>query len=128
MTGPELDTLRSIGSPVDARVPAGDPARAWTSRKFDRRLVSPANRKKFTVVVVGTGLAGAACAAAQGELGYHVESFTFHDSPRRAHSVAAQGGINAARARKVDNDSLEALADSAVLLTVSTPAAQPVPR
>ena len=67
-------------------MPAGDPATAWARRKFDYRLVSPANRKKFTVIVVGTGLAGAACAASLGELGYRVESFTFHDSPRRAHS------------------------------------------
>ena len=102
----ELDDLRSIGTPVDGKVPAGDPATAWPTRKLDYKLVSPLNRRKFTVIVVGTGLAGAACAASLGELGYHVESFTFHDAPRRAHSVAAQGGINAARARKVDNDSL----------------------
>ncbi len=106
MTELAIEELRSIGSPVHGNVPAGAPAAAWESRKFDYRLVNPANRKKFTVIVVGTGLAGAACAAALGELGYHVQSFTFHDSPRRAHSVAAQGGINAARARKVDNDSL----------------------
>ncbi len=98
--------LWSVGSPVDGRVPDGDPALAWAARRFDYALVSPANRKKFSVVVVGTGLAGAACAASLGELGYQVDAFTFHDSPRRAHSVAAQGGINAARARKVDNDSL----------------------
>jgi len=98
--------LWSVGSPVDGRVPDGDPALAWATRRFDYAMVSPANRKNFSVIVVGTGLAGAACAASLGELGFHVEAFTFHDSPRRAHSVAAQGGINAARARKVDNDSL----------------------
>jgi len=87
-------------------VPAGDPATAWERRLLEYRLVSPLNRRKFTVIVVGTGLAGAGCAAALGELGYHVECFTFHDAPRRAHSVAAQGGINAARGRKVDNDSV----------------------
>ncbi len=86
--------------------PEGDPATAWERRLLDYRLVSPLNRRKFTVIVVGTGLAGAGCAAALGELGYHVECFTFHDAPRRAHSVAAQGGINAARGRKVDNDSI----------------------
>ncbi|MCG6567023.1 fumarate reductase/succinate dehydrogenase flavoprotein subunit [Tessaracoccus sp. ZS01] len=91
---------------LDAHVPAGNPATAWARRTSDYRLVSPANRRKMTVVVVGTGLAGAGAAAALGELGYHVECFTFHDAPRRAHSVAAQGGINAARARKVDGDSL----------------------
>lgn len=106
MTEPGLDSLRALGDAVDGRVPEGDPATAWARRKLDYKLVSPLNRRKFTIVVVGTGLAGAACAAALGELGFHVESFTFHDAPRRAHSVAAQGGINAARARKVDNDSL----------------------
>ncbi len=91
---------------LDARVPDGDPSTAWERRKAEYRLVSPANRKKYTVIVVGTGLAGSGVAAALGELGYKVECFTFHDAPRRAHSVAAQGGINAARARKVDGDSL----------------------
>jgi succinate dehydrogenase / fumarate reductase flavoprotein subunit len=103
---PALDALRSLGAPIDGGVPPGDPATAWARRILDYRLVSPTNRARFTVIVVGTGLAGAACAAALGELGFRVESFTFHDSPRRAHSVAAQGGINAARARKVDGDSL----------------------
>lgn len=94
------------GSALSGGVPAGDPATAWERRLLEYRLVSPLNRRKFTVIVVGTGLAGAGCAAALGELGYHVECFTFHDAPRRAHSVAAQGGINAARGRKVDNDSV----------------------
>jgi succinate dehydrogenase / fumarate reductase flavoprotein subunit len=102
-----LDRLRTIGVPIDGNVPPGDPAQAWQTRTFDHNLVSPLNRSKFTVVVVGTGLAGGGCAAALGELGYHVESFTYHDAPRRAHSVAAQGGINAARARKADNDSID---------------------
>ena len=95
------------GQVLDGRAPGGDPATAWGRRKLEYRLVSPLNRRKFTVIVVGTGLAGAGCAAALGELGYHVVAYTIHDSARRAHSVAAQGGINAARARKVDNDSLE---------------------
>ncbi|TDT33816.1 fumarate reductase/succinate dehydrogenase flavoprotein subunit [Naumannella halotolerans] len=103
-----LDDLRAIGEDLPGfDLPADrDPAKVWSERKLDYRLVSPLNRRKFTVIVVGTGLAGAGCAAALGELGYRVEAFTFHDAPRRAHSVAAQGGINAARARKVDNDSL----------------------
>jgi len=95
-----------IGSVLDGRVPAGDPATAWDRRRAEYKLVSPLNTKKFTVVVVGTGLAGAGVAAALGELGYQVHAFTYHDSARRAHSVAAQGGINAARGRKVDGDSL----------------------
>ena len=91
---------------LDARVPDGDPRTAWERRRAEYRLVSPANRAKYTVIVVGTGLAGSGVAAALGELGYRVECFTFHDAPRRAHSVAAQGGINAARARKIDGDGL----------------------
>lgn len=103
-----LDRLRTIGADISGSRASDDvdPADAWSDRKAHYRLVSPLNRRRFTVLVVGTGLAGAACAAALGELGYDVESFTFHDAPRRAHSVAAQGGINAARARKVDGDSL----------------------
>jgi succinate dehydrogenase / fumarate reductase, flavoprotein subunit len=101
-----LDDLRIVGSRVDGRVPDGDPATAWDRRKTSYRLVSPLNRRKFTVIVVGCGLAGAGCAAALGELGYDVECFTYHDSPRRAHSIAAQGGINSPRAKKVDNDSI----------------------
>ena len=99
--------FRRLGTELDARVPQGDPARAWEARKLAYRLVSPTNRRHFRVIVVGTGLAGAGAAAALAELGYEVEAFTFHDAPRRAHSVAAQGGINAARARAVDNDSVE---------------------
>ena len=91
---------------LDPHLPDGDPRTAWERRKAEYKLVSPASRKKYTVIVIGTGLAGSGVAAALGELGYKVESFTFHDAPRRAHSVAAQGGINAARARKVDGDSL----------------------
>lgn len=96
----------SYGEDINGHVPEGDPATAWERRRDDYKLVSPLNRRKFKVIVVGTGLAGAGCAAALGELGYNVSSYTFHDSSRRAHSVAAQGGINSARARKVDNDSI----------------------
>ena len=101
-----LGDLRTIGSAVDGGVPDGDPATAWDRRKASYRLVSPLNRRKFTVIVVGAGLAGAGCAAALGELGFNVECFIYHDSPRRAHSIAAQGGINSPRAKKVDNDSI----------------------
>lgn len=95
------------GSILDGRVPDGDPRTAWERRRLSYKLVNPNNRRKFRVIVVGTGLAGAGAAAALGELGYDVHAFTYHDAPRRAHSVAAQGGINAARARKVDNDSVD---------------------
>lgn len=104
MSSPLIDRATE---PLDGKVPEGDPATAWARRKLDYKLVSPLNRRKFRVIVVGTGLAGAGCAAALGELGYDVVVYTFHDAARRAHSVAAQGGINAARAKKVDNDSLE---------------------
>ena len=95
------------GSILDGRVPEGDARTAWERRRLSYKLVNPNNRRKFRVIVVGTGLAGAGAAAALGELGYDVQAFTYHDAPRRAHSVAAQGGINAARARKVDNDSVD---------------------
>ena len=101
-----LDELRTVGSGLLGLSSDVPPSQMWADRRLHYRMVGPLNRRKFTVVVVGTGLAGAGAAAALGELGYNVESFTFHDAPRRAHSVAAQGGINAARARTVDNDSI----------------------
>ena len=94
---------------LDSKIPAGPIAEKWTSYKFDRKLVNPANRRKYQVIVVGTGLAGAAAAATLGEQGYQVKAFTFHDSPRRAHSIAAQGGINAAKNYKGDGDSVHRL-------------------
>lgn len=103
---PHIAGVRA-GSDLRSNVPEGNPATAWARRKNDYRMVSPLNRRKFKVVVIGTGLAGAGAAATLGELGYDVHAVTYHDSPRRAHSVAAQGGINAARGRKVDGDSLE---------------------
>ncbi len=103
----DLDAMRTIGTPLDGQVPDVPAAQAWDDRRLHYDLVSPNNRRKFTVIVVGTGLAGSGAAAALGELGFNVECFTYHDAPRRAHSVAAQGGINAARARKVDNDSVD---------------------
>src|SRR5205823_1972971 len=81
---------------LDARVPSGPIAAKWDRHKFEMRLVNPANKRKYTVIVVGTGLAGASAAASLGELGYNVLNFCIQDSPRRAHSIAAQGGINAA--------------------------------
>ena len=91
---------------LDARVPAGPIGNKWENHKFDVRLVNPSNKRKFKILIIGTGLAGASAAASLGELGYEVEVFTFHDSPRRAHSIAAQGGINAAKNYHNDGDSV----------------------
>ncbi|MFQ5536340.1 MAG: fumarate reductase/succinate dehydrogenase flavoprotein subunit [Gemmatimonadota bacterium] len=90
----------------DAKIPAGPIEKKWDKHRFDMKLVSPANKRKYEVIVVGTGLAGAAAAATMGELGYNVKAFTFHDSARRAHSIAAQGGINAAKNYQGDGDSI----------------------
>jgi succinate dehydrogenase / fumarate reductase flavoprotein subunit len=94
---------------LDAKVPAGPIADKWENHKFSVRLVNPANKRKFKILIVGTGLAGASAAATLAELGYEVEVFTFHDSPRRAHSISAQGGINAAKNYKNDGDSVQRL-------------------
>jgi len=91
---------------LDSKVPAGPLAQKWQHHKFDMKLVNPANKRKYKILMVGTGLAGGAAAAALAELGYHVESFCFQDSPRRAHSIAAQGGINAAKNYQNDGDSV----------------------
>jgi succinate dehydrogenase / fumarate reductase flavoprotein subunit len=91
---------------LDSKVPSGPIADKWDKHKFDVKLVNPANKRKFTVIIVGTGLAGASAAASLAELGYNVLAFTFHDSPRRAHSIAAQGGINAAKNYRNDGDSV----------------------
>ncbi|MDQ1104458.1 succinate dehydrogenase / fumarate reductase flavoprotein subunit [Nocardioides zeae] len=90
---------------VDAKAPTGPIKDRWTTRKFENRLVNPANRRKLDIIIVGTGLAGGAAAATLGEAGYNVKSFCYQDSPRRAHSIAAQGGINAAKNYKEDGDS-----------------------
>jgi succinate dehydrogenase / fumarate reductase, flavoprotein subunit len=94
---------------LDSRTPAGPLADKWDRHKFESKLVNPANRRKYTVIVVGTGLAGASAASSLGELGYNVKSFCIHDSPRRAHSIAAQGGINAAKNYQNDGDSVQRL-------------------
>ena len=96
-------------SKLDAKIPAGPIADKWTSHKANIKLVSPANKRKYTVIVVGTGLAGGAAAASLAELGYNVLNFCIQDSPRRAHSVAAQGGINAAKNYQNDGDSIHRL-------------------
>jgi succinate dehydrogenase / fumarate reductase flavoprotein subunit len=98
------------GSPlVDTKAPEGPIAERWQNRKFEARLVNPANRRKLDIIIVGTGLAGASAAATLGEAGYNVKTFCYQDSPRRAHSIAAQGGINAAKNYKEDGDSVHRL-------------------
>jgi succinate dehydrogenase / fumarate reductase flavoprotein subunit len=94
---------------LDAKTPSGPLAEKWTKYKSEIKLVNPANKRKYTVLVVGSGLAGASAAATMAELGYNVHCFTFHDSPRRAHSIAAQGGINAAKNYCGDGDSVHRL-------------------
>ncbi|MFZ9235140.1 MAG: fumarate reductase/succinate dehydrogenase flavoprotein subunit [Algoriphagus sp.] len=91
---------------LDSKIPAGPLAEKWTKHKFNSKLVNPANKRKYDVIVVGTGLAGASAAASLAELGYNVKAFCFQDSPRRAHSIAAQGGINAAKNYQNDGDSI----------------------
>lgn len=94
---------------LDSKVPKGKLSEKWMNHKFNMKLVNPANKRKFDVIVVGTGLAGAGAAATLGELGYKVKAFTYHDSSRRAHSIAAQGGINAAKDYQNDGDSVHRL-------------------
>jgi succinate dehydrogenase / fumarate reductase flavoprotein subunit len=91
---------------LDSRIPAGPLAEKWTQYKADMKLVNPANKRKYNIIVVGTGLAGASAAASFGEMGYNVLNFCFQDTPRRAHSIAAQGGINAAKNYPNDGDSV----------------------
>lgn len=98
------------GDPIqDTTAPGGPISERWNTRKFEARLVNPANRRKLSIIIVGTGLAGASAAATLGEAGYNVKSFCYQDSPRRAHSIAAQGGINAAKNYKEDGDSVHRL-------------------
>ncbi len=107
MTAPLIEGLYREGEPIaDTAAPAGPIAEKWTQHKFDNNLVNPTNRRKLDVIVVGTGLAGASAGATLGEAGYNVKSFCYQDSPRRAHSIAAQGGINAAKNYKGDGDSI----------------------
>ena len=103
-------TVKQMPTFTEATLNAGSPSgpieQRWEKHKFEMKLVNPANKRKFTIIVVGTGLAGASAAASLGELGYNVKSFCFQDSPRRAHSIAAQGGINGAKNYRNDGDSV----------------------
>lgn len=94
---------------LDSKIPTGPLAQKWSKHKMDSKLINPANKRKFSVIVVGTGLAGGAAAASLAELGYQVKSFCYQDSPRRAHSIAAQGGINASKNYQNDGDSIRRL-------------------
>jgi succinate dehydrogenase / fumarate reductase, flavoprotein subunit len=91
---------------LDAKIPVGPIEQKWTKQKFNYKLVNPSNRRKYSIIIVGSGLAGASAAASLGELGYNVQVFTYHESPRRAHSIAAQGGINAPKNYSNDGDSV----------------------
>ncbi|MCI5825760.1 MAG: FAD-binding protein, partial [Arcanobacterium sp.] len=107
MTETLIEGLYSEGAPIhDTKAPDGDIATRWQRRQFSAKLVNPTNRRKLDIIVVGTGLAGGAGAASLGEQGYNVKAFFYQDSARRAHSIAAQGGINAAKNYKNDNDSI----------------------
>jgi succinate dehydrogenase / fumarate reductase flavoprotein subunit len=90
---------------LDSKIPAGSIDTKWSQYKSDMKLVNPANKRHIDIIVIGTGLAGASASASFGELGYNVKTFCFQDSPRRAHSIAAQGGINAAKNYQNDGDS-----------------------
>jgi succinate dehydrogenase / fumarate reductase flavoprotein subunit len=104
---PDVKTLPTFTEiTLDPKVPDGPLAEKWDKARFEYKLVNPANKRKFNVIVVGSGLAGASAAASMGEMGYNVECFCYQDSPRRAHSVAAQGGINAAKNYQNDGDSI----------------------
>src|ERR1700676_365351 len=91
---------------LHSRVPSGPIEKLWDQTRFEMKLVNPANKRKHTIIVVGSGLAGGSAAATLAELGYNVKCFCFQDSPRRAHSIAAQGGINAAKNYQNDGDSI----------------------
>ncbi|MDH4204294.1 MAG: FAD-binding protein, partial [Desulfobacteraceae bacterium] len=91
---------------LDAKVPSGPLSEKWDKHRFELKLVNPANKRKYSIIVVGTGLAGGSAAASLAELGYYVKNFCVQDSPRRAHSIAAQGGINAAKNYQNDGDSI----------------------
>src|SRR5436190_16726653 len=103
----QLPRVASAASAVlDSKIPAGPLEKKWEKHKFESKLINPANRRKYEIIVVGSGLAGASAAASLGEMGYNVKCFCYQDSPRRAHSIAAQGGINAAKNYQNDGDSV----------------------
>ncbi|MGH1552522.1 FAD-binding protein [Streptomyces sp. L7] len=113
----------TTGEPVtDTKSPTGPINERWDTRRFEAKLVNPANRRKHTVIVVGTGLAGGPAGATLAEQGYHVVQFCYQDSPRRAHSIAAQGGINAAKNYRNDGDQSTASSTTPSRAATSGPA------
>jgi succinate dehydrogenase / fumarate reductase flavoprotein subunit len=102
----EIKQVVEENETIDAKIPEGPLAEKWTNYKAHQKLVNPANKRKLDVIVVGTGLAGASAAASLAEMGFNVLNFCIQDSPRRAHSIAAQGGINAAKNYQNDGDSV----------------------
>ena len=98
-----------MANTIDSKIPKGPVAQKWSNYKANQKLVNPSNKRKLDIIVVGTGLAGASAAASLGELGFNVKNFCIQDSPRRAHSIAAQGGINAAKNYPNDGDSVHRL-------------------
>ena len=101
-----MEENKMNAQPIDSKIPEGPIAEKWTNYKAHQKLVNPANKRKLDIIVVGTGLAGASAAATLGEMGFNVLNFCIQDSPRRAHSIAAQGGINAAKNYQNDGDSV----------------------
>jgi succinate dehydrogenase / fumarate reductase flavoprotein subunit len=102
----ETPLYETLDLPLDPNLPTGPIGEQWEQRRFEMKLVNPANRRRYTIIIVGSGLAGGAAAATLGEAGYNVKCFCYQDSPRRAHSIAAQGGINAAKNYRNDGDSV----------------------
>ena len=107
---------------IDSKIPEGPVAEKWTNYKAHQKLVNPANKRRLDIIVVGTGLAGASAAASLGEMGFRVFNFCIQDSPRRAHSIAAQGGINAAKNYQNDGDSVYRLFYDTVKVATTVPA------
>jgi len=112
---------------LDAKVPEGPLEKKWESRRFHLKIVSPANKYKYHIIVVGTGLAGTSAAASLAELGYNVTALCYHESPRRAHSIAAQGGINAPKNYANDGDSVQRLFYDTIKGGLSLPRSQRLP-
>src|SRR5438876_6253351 len=102
----DTDRTGEVGMELKSKIPSGSIEQRWDRHRFEMKLVNPANKRKYNIIVVGSGLAGASASASLAELGYNVKCFCFQDSPRRAHSIAAQGGINAAKNYQNDGDSI----------------------